>query len=1243
MRAGQWGVAVALVALLALLGTFPSSIAVPGPSAVAAPAAPSLATPGPTVPAAAPPIGCGANYPGYYDLLGEVWPLDPNFNYQTPCHLGAADEVHASFASGAAGSAERWSIPWTLPTQGAAGQQNVEEGLYVGMVVAGDPNSTWNQSYVEVLASPEVGVNNSLSWTVQLGVLSLSNSTLFHTSACKVHTTCCPTGSYNISWNDSAFCEIDDLAGFEPLPMLDDVAGGTSLAVTFDGSVGGGPGMDVWANETNGNLTTSAVQLNLTTTGTWSFEPAYSSACAGSCTLLWGLSYGLGVGIDICPVGTSLAAVCDSYNGSAYASLPPVTWGAPEFWNGSAYSNDFRYLQPESASGVCDTNPPAGVSVAPCYAFTGNGGNGFYPYFTLTGAGLTFGQTYAASVTTYGGAYNQFLDTSGTQDLNPLVLTDLTDSSLAGYVAPDAVIDVGLNVTDLGSITAVTLAYSVNGSAWTTLPLSGIGTASAGAYNGTIPTGPNGPVRFQVNATDQAGLLVSSSVRTVLRGPLPSFSVGIGIAPGTCGIVTVDGKGYQNGSVASLGPGPASLAATGCYPYNFSSWQVTPALAVAPSNTSAATLTVGGDGNLSADFTYERPTETLTVGITPVGCGDVVLGGVGYGNGAVVPLLYGLSNNLSYSVSCGGYAFGGWSPGPNVTVLGPSLVMLNNGTLNASFVPTSATVPVAFATTPVACGGVGLGGAAYTTGESVYLASGVYPLTPTPCRHFGFENFTTNGSGLSVSGTSLTVEGSGTVTEHNFALTEAYVDTSPGTCGGIEVDGNEYTDGAYVPLENHSAYTVTAFTCPGHFLDAFSASGGLTLAGSLLTVNGSGTLLVVSLPGTASIFVGFVTTPSYCGAIELNGTQYGNGAFLSLAPDEVLPIAGLPCDHYGLVGWALTGDIAIVGNVAYLNGSGAITAIFGGLISVIFQTVPATCGATLIDGVAYADDTTATLIDGANYTIAPAPCAHYELDQFESSPYVAIQNGSIAPAGPSTITAVFVPIPYTVTTTVLGPGCGTVSLAGVVVGTGTVVNVSYGSFPLTEVACLTSTFAGYTLSGNLSVAAGQLLVNGSGTLTATFLPVAPSVALGGSAASFVGGTAFFFATVAIPVGTSGYSYLWNFGDGSTNATTGNTTTHVFTSTGTFTVSVQVTDPYHRTANATLVVTVGAQPSTAYGATFTTGLLVLGAAALVLLGVALVARRRAPPPGPPSESAVAESPPALGTAPEPPAPPESGSG
>ncbi|MCI4364968.1 MAG: PKD domain-containing protein [Thermoplasmata archaeon] len=1218
---GFRGVAVALVVVLSFLGTVPLVAA----TSSASPAHPNELTPTSGTPAAPtatpaprglpPPLACPNGYPVYLQLPGGVWPLDPNFNFQGPCHLIAVDEIHASFASGTAGSAARWSIPWTLPSQGAAGQQAVEQGLYVGMVVSGDPHSMWNQSYLEVLATPGLNSSGNLTWGVHLAVLSFENMTAFHPVGC-------PPSTMNLSWNGTYYCEVDDVANNQGISLFSNLTGGTPLVVTFDGTVQGTTGMRVWVNETSGTLNTSMVHLDANTTGNYTFEPTFGTSCASGCSLTWGETYGLGVGVDICPSGGAAFAACDAYNGSAYPTLPPVNWGIPEYYNATTYGGDYHYLLPESASGVCNLNPPNGVTVAACYEYTNSGGDGFYPYFSLTRSGLDFGTTYPATVTSWGGAYRQFLDTPGTQDLLPFVETGLADSSLAGFVSPNTAVNVSVNVTDLGTIGSTTLAWSANGSAWTTDTMTGVGGPSGATYTGTIPTGPNGVLLYQVNSTNAVGIVISSAVERVVRGPLPSFTVHLGIVPGTCGTITVAGTPRPNGSSFSIGPGPVPISASGCYPFNFTYWQTTGGLSVRAGGSQSATLLVAGPGNLTAVFTYVRPNERLDITVAPAACGNVVIDGTPYANATAALVSFGLSHALAQTVLCAGYAFGGWTPSANVSVAGDTLVAIGNGTLTATFVPTSTTAPVAFATNPAACGGVALGGAVYTTGESLYLYPGAYALTASPCRHYGLANFTTVGTGVSVSGTSLTVDASGaggTVVENNFALTEVYVDTNPATCGGIVLDGTTYTNGVYVPVSNHSSYTVTGFSCSGHYLEGLTASGGLTLSGSLLTVNGSGALLVVSLLGTPTIYVGIVTEPGRCGAVELGGTDYINGAFVTLSPGTVESIQAIPCPAYGNVAWSVTGAINISGGQVTLNGSGAIIAIFGAIVPILIDTVPATCGSAVIDGVPYTNGGSASLINGRTYTITGAACPHYELAYFESSPYVQIANNTIDPNGPSTVTAVFVPVVYPVAVGIYGLGCGRVDLNGVPTQNGAVVGLAYGNYTLTETPCLTSEFVGFVTGGSVAVGGTHLFVNGSGNLSATFIPIPPVVTLGGTSGDFVGGAALFYAQVAVLVASSGYTYLWNFGDGVFNTSVDNTTTHVYVASGTYTVSVEVIDPFHRSANASLAVTVVAQAKVSYTGALETGALVLGVAALALAVIWLVGRRREPPPGSGAES------------------------
>jgi hypothetical protein len=1225
MRRGRVGVVVGLVVGLTLLAGLPLNLALSEASA-AAPAAPTAPTVthgeavGPVRPPP-PPLFCPMGYPAYAPLEGGIWPFDPNFYYQGSCPYIAKDEVHGTFSSAYNGSGANWSMPWTLPAQGPGGQENAIAGLYVGEVVSGDNRSLYNQSYAEVVALPSLNFSGDLVYSIQATVVSFANISSLDNF--------CGGDSLNLSWNDSYYCEFNDVVNQTPVVLFSSVPGGQSFAVTFRGEPRNTTRpVDIYVNETNGDLTTTTTLLDQNTTGGPVFAPAYATACPDNCELGWALSYGLGVGIDICPQGTAAFAYCDSYNGTLWPQLPPTTFGIPEAWNGATYGADYRYFSPESASGVCDTSPPNGVTVAACYEYTSGGGDGFYPYFSLTAHGLDFGTSQPQSVTSWGGPYNQYLATSSSQDLTPLVETHLTDSSLAGYAPTGSVVNVTLNVTDLGHTTGVTLAWSLAGGPWTTGAMTRTsGNVFNGAYLATIPSGANGTIRYQVNATGGSGLTVSSTVRTVSRGPLPVFHVALALNPPSCGGITFNDSVYGNGSLASVGPGPTTAAASGCYAYTFAGWQATPRLTLAsPSNATTAVI-VGGNGTLTATWNYVRPYENITVGIAPVGCGLVMINGVSYADGGVASVQFALPQSLGYTTTCGGYAFGGWNITGNLSVSGDSLVAGNNATLTATFVPADTTDALTFATNPTTCGGVQFGDAAYTNGEQVNVPTGNYVLIPRPCAHYGFVNFTAT-PGATIAGRNLSIAGATTVTENNYKLTEVFVTTDPSDCGGIVLSGVTYTNGADIAVENHSVYTVTAFSCAGHFLEGFTSAGGLTLAGSLLTVNGTGSLLVVSLVGTPQVFVAFLTTPARCGSVLVDGTGYTNGEFTSFAPDSALPIAPLPCGAYGFVGWTLSGLITISNGVAYLNGSGAITAIFGALVTILIDTTPSTCGATVISGVSYLDGSQAVLTEGVTYSIVGVSCDHYVLHDFETSPFVAIANNSFDPDGPSTITAIFVPIVYTVHFEVSGPGCGQVYLSSVPEGNGANVNETAGNYSLTATPCSTSTFAGFTSSGpNLSLAGNLLVVNGNGTMTAQFVPIPPVVTIGGPSGALAGGPALFFASVQVPVAANGYVYTWTFGDGTVNTTTSNTTVHVYASTGTYRVSVEVVDPFHRSANASTTITVVTQSSADYTHLLEIGLLTAGAAAAALVVIWFAGRPRQPPARPEPSTTSPSPPPA----------------
>ncbi len=1221
--------AVVLLLLISALPALPYGTGSPSASSGAIASGPAAPPAAATTTGARPhpAVSCGGGYPAYGSLPGGIWPLSPDFYLQGPCAPIAQDEIHASFSAHGTGSGSRWTIPWYLPAESANGQENATAGVYLGMVVSGDPHSAYNQSYLELLATP-TALTSGFSWNFSVAVLSFANASTYSTA--------CGSG-LNLSWNDSYWCEWDDLNSGSSISLVG-VPGGSWVQATFVGSPDG-HGTKIFVNQTEGGNASGNVTLNLATTGTYAFNPAYSAACPDSCDLAWaaapssssGQPYGLGIGVNICPEGSAAYAYCDSYNGSRWATLAPMEFGIPDYWNGSAYSGTYAVFAPESTSGVCDSAPPLGLIVATCYEFNTAGGDGTYPFFTLAGNNsasfLTFGVAQPDTRTSWGGAYGQFLSSSGAQDLTPLVLTRTADSSDGGYTPAGSGFNVTTRATALGTVTATTVAYSVAGGAWTTESMTRTnGTAEDGAYSAAVPSGANGTIRYYVNATDAAGSTVSVGPRSVVRGPLPHFAVSLEIYPPGCGLISLNGTGYGNGSAAALEPGTYALSASGCANYTFVQWIASASLGVGASNRATTSLTVTANGSLTAVWRYVRPVDTVAIVVSPSGCGTVSVNGTNYTDGDSVGLPYNLPVRLAEIGTCAGDAFSGWSVAGNLSILGDTLVPGGNGSITATYVASSSAYAVEFLTSPSGCGGIVLGGAGYANGDSISLPAGTYSLAPEPCAHWGFSSFSTTGS-VSVNGSSLVVTGSGTVTEVDYKLTEMFVVTTPGGCGGFTLNGTDYLNGSDVALVNDSIYSVSAYSCAGHYLESVTASGGLTLLGSLLIVNGTGTILVVSLAGAPQVYVGILTHPSTCGGVILGGTTLPNGGFTTESPGAVLSIQALPCADYGFLNYVVSGGIQIVGSTVWVNNSGAIQVDFGPLVPLLIYTTPAACGTVQLGGQNYSDGSEATLIAGDTYHLGAVACAHYALQAFESAPYVTIANGTITPTGPSTVTAVFAPVVYTVPLETAGAGCGEITINGAVEPAAAALRGSVARYVLGENPCPGSVFGGWNLTGNVSLVGSTLLVDGNGSVVAMFDPSPLTVAISGPGLAYRGDAVTFYAALPYVLATSGYAYLWSFGDGTTAfSNSSNATTHVYQRAGTYTVQLEVVDPLHRSANATWTVVVEGSSSTAGGGTaYGYAALAVGIGALAVVGALLATRRpRRKEPRDPSADQAAPS-------------------
>ena len=1209
----RWAV-LALVAVLLVAPGLPSvSTAVSAGSGARAASSPAPATPSPTTVVTAPSAGpvpvCSLTYPPLYSTFGGFYPPLPQYSQQSPCKT-AHDEVHLTFSSNVDPSGQRFRVPVYLPASGNPGQSATYGDFYLGMVVAGDPNSVDHQSYAELAFTPG-GNASSFSWRVGVAVWSLL-----------LNTNCSTGGAHpavsglNLSFANSFGCVQDQVNSSSGKVLDPAVPGGQWANVTMIGGASGASApLSIYFNDSTDAAYSTSFTFSSAHTGSYAFYPAFGVACPTRCVLNWSTPFGLGVGADLCE-----SATCFSYNATAQSEAPPFEVGSPEFWSGLSYSGDYLYLGPTSSTGACS----GAGAVVPCdpYAQAGS-----YPYFTFNGTTIDFGASWNWTTESFGGPYVEFNALGTMNQYVPLFVDRLTNSSRAGYVAPADAFNVSSRVQDFGQVSRVNLSYQQPGASWSNETMSlASGAPSFGTYNASVPTGLDGTVSFRVWATNGAGASIplpgfASGPATVDRTTIPTVTIGISVTPAGCGGVSVNGGPFlTNGSGTSVLAGFYPVSVNGCYPYRFDRWQTTGGLTVNGTGTTAQ-LTAHANGTVAAVLTYYRPLDTVHLAIH--GCGEILLNESAYGSGTTAYLLDAGTYPLTMS-PCGGDAFGGWtvSNPSNLSVLGYSITVRGNGTLTAQYVPTASTSAVGFETDPSSCGGVLLESTGYVTGETVYLANGSYPVGPDPCYGWGFNGTVSTTGSVNVTGSTLGVEGAGVLNYSYYKLTLVTLLTMPASCGGIVWDGVMMMDGAVLNITNHTQHAIAGAPCNGTYLSGWVATGGVTLLGTTaVSVDGPGALQANFLKGTPHEVVEFQTDPATCGSIVFDGTSYADSQFVSVPPDTVASVSAVACSGYGFVGWsqgANRGGVTIVGDTAYVNGSGSITATFHPLVLLVVYTSPAACGSVTIATVAgplgLDNNMTAELPDGANYAITAVPCAYQTLSMWDTSTGATIANGLLTLSGAATITAVFAPAVYSVRLAVATGGCGQVVLGTTPYTSNSTVGLTAGPYSLSAQPCAGYRLGAWQTTGNLTasgVPAATLTIRGNGTVTAVISAVPPSVSITVPSSAASGSSVVLTATVAVPVPPYNYSYAWSFGDGATATVPSNTTSHTYSTTGTYLVELTVHDPLGRTATTQANLTIVPPPS---GSTFgisSLGLVVLGVAgaAVVLAAAVFVVRAR----------------------------------
>ncbi len=408
------------------------------------------------------------------------------------------------------------------------------------------------------------------------------------------------------------------------------------------------------------------------------------------------------------------------------------------------------------------------------------------------------------------------------------------------------------------------------------------------------------------------------------------------------------------------------------------------------------------------------------------------------------------------------------------------------------------------------CGAIVLNGTRYTNGQTAAIEAGTYPLSAQLCYPWVFGHWTAS-AGITVpSGArgEITITANGSL--EGFWRYIRPTDTlslaianPPSGCGTIVLNGTSYSFATSVPLLDDENYTLDEQACALSSFSGWTVSNSSTIAilGSVLYLQGNGTITANYLPSSQAITLDFQVQPASCpgGGILFRGAGYVNNSNVSVAPGTPYPIEQLPCVDYGFRTFEVTPGISISAGAITVQQTGTVTEINYPLKLVTVITVPGFCGGIRWIGGAYngtyGNDTVLNATGISNATAYPVSCAGFYPTGLSGSGGIQVTGNRVAIQGSGFLIATFGKgTPKTWVGFVTNPAhCGEILFGGVpYADTQSTYVAPDTSWSLGAIPCAGEGFVGWSTIGlGIQITGSNTaFVSGPGSITAIFHPLA---------------------------------------------------------------------------------------------------------------------------------------------------------